>query len=77
MCDAVFVDEITPGGPADKTGLIAVGDVLSKCSAVVLKVIAAHAWHCDLNRMTCVFMALNVNLHLIGGMLYWQTCFLS
>lgn len=25
------------GGAADKTGAIAVGDVLSKCSAIVLK----------------------------------------
>eukprot|EP00197_Chlamydomonas_leiostraca_P008785 CAMPEP_0202865750 /NCGR_PEP_ID=MMETSP1391-20130828/6334_1 /ASSEMBLY_ACC=CAM_ASM_000867 /TAXON_ID=1034604 /ORGANISM="Chlamydomonas leiostraca, Strain SAG 11-49" /LENGTH=166 /DNA_ID=CAMNT_0049545627 /DNA_START=147 /DNA_END=647 /DNA_ORIENTATION=+ len=33
----VYVEEVTPGGIADKTGKVQVGDVLSKCSAVVLK----------------------------------------
>lgn len=33
---AVFVDEVTPGGPADRQG-IQKGDVLTQCSAVVLK----------------------------------------
>ena len=33
----VYVDEVTPGGAADKTGKVAKGDILSECSAVVLK----------------------------------------
>lgn len=33
----VFVEELTAGGNADKSGLVQVGDVLSQCSAVVLK----------------------------------------
>lgn len=33
----VFVEELTPGGNADKSGVVQVGDVLTKCSAVVLK----------------------------------------
>lgn len=33
----VYVDEVTPGGNADKSGAVKVGDVLTKCSAVVLK----------------------------------------
>lgn len=32
----MFVDEVTPGGPADRQG-IQKGDVLTQCSAVVLK----------------------------------------
>lgn len=32
-----MIDEVTPGGHADKTGQIQVGDILAKCSAVVLK----------------------------------------
>ncbi|KAG2423727.1 hypothetical protein HXX76_015116 [Chlamydomonas incerta] len=33
----IFVAEVTAGGNADKTGAVAVGDILSRCSAVVLK----------------------------------------
>mmetsp|Transcript_2501 Transcript_2501/g.6400 ORF Transcript_2501/g.6400 Transcript_2501/m.6400 type:complete len:174 (+) Transcript_2501:86-607(+) len=33
----VYVDEITPGGQADKTGMIQTGDVLIRCSAMLLK----------------------------------------
>lgn len=39
---AVYVEELVAGGAADKTGAIAVGDVLSKCSAVVLKARQLH-----------------------------------
>ena len=34
---SVFVDEVTPGGQADKTGKIFKGDKLTSCSAVLLK----------------------------------------
>ncbi|KAJ9523867.1 hypothetical protein QJQ45_020069 [Haematococcus lacustris] len=34
---AVLVDEVIPGGIADKTGRVRVGDILTRCSAVVLK----------------------------------------
>eukprot|EP00198_Chlamydomonas_reinhardtii_P011323 XP_001700660.1 predicted protein [Chlamydomonas reinhardtii] len=33
----IFVAEVTAGGNADKSGAVAVGDILSRCSAVVLK----------------------------------------
>ncbi len=33
----VFVEELTPGGAAEHSGAVAVGDVLASCSAVVLK----------------------------------------
>ncbi len=35
--ECVFVEEILPGGNADKAGRIKVGDVVRKCSATVLK----------------------------------------
>jgi hypothetical protein len=35
--NAVIVDEVVPGGAADKNGRIVVGDVLAACSAVVFK----------------------------------------
>ncbi|KAG1663920.1 hypothetical protein FOA52_002236 [Chlamydomonas sp. UWO 241] len=35
--EPVTVDEVVPGGAADKNGRIAVGDVLAACSAVVFK----------------------------------------
>lgn len=35
--ERVFVEEILPGGNADKAGRIKVGDVVRKCSATVLK----------------------------------------
>ena len=34
---AVFVEELKAGGAADKSGRVAQGDVLTSCSAVVLK----------------------------------------
>ena len=33
----VYVEEITPGGNADASGMVCVGDVISKTSAIVLK----------------------------------------
>ena len=33
----VFIEEIAPGGNADKDGRLAVGDTLVGCSAVILK----------------------------------------
>ncbi|KAK9842698.1 hypothetical protein WJX74_000829 [Apatococcus lobatus] len=35
--NVVFVEEISAGGNADKSGKVQVGDVISKCSAYVLK----------------------------------------
>ncbi|KAL6752363.1 hypothetical protein V8C86DRAFT_2757499 [Haematococcus lacustris] len=35
--EPVLVDEVIPGGIADKTGRVRVGDILTRCSAVVLK----------------------------------------
>jgi hypothetical protein len=34
----VFVETVSPGSNADKSGLVRAGDVLTACSATVLKV---------------------------------------